>query len=36
LQSDLQARKHGFIAKPFRKDELLRKARELLLAESAA
>jgi CheY-like chemotaxis protein len=34
LQADLQARKRGFIAKPFRGAELLRKARELLFAES--
>jgi CheY-like chemotaxis protein len=34
LQADLQARKRGFLAKPFRGDELLRKARELLLADS--
>ena len=35
LQADLQARKRGFLAKPFRAAELLRKARELLLVESA-
>ena len=35
LQADLQARKRGFLAKPFRGNELLRKTRELLLAESA-
>ncbi len=34
LQADLQARKRGFLAKPFRGAELLRKTRELLLAES--
>ena len=33
LQVDLQARKRGFLAKPFRAGDLLRKARELLLAE---
>jgi CheY-like chemotaxis protein len=32
LEADLQAKKRGFIAKPFRGDELLRKARELLAA----
>lgn len=36
LQADLQAGKRGFLAKPFRAAELLRKARELLLVESAA
>jgi CheY-like chemotaxis protein len=35
LQADLQARKRGFLAKPFRSSELLRKARELLLVEQA-
>lgn len=34
LQADLQARNRGFLAKPFRGNDLLRKARELLLAES--
>ena len=33
LQADLQAGKRGFLAKPFRAAELLRKAKELLLAE---
>jgi CheY-like chemotaxis protein len=36
LQADLQARNRGFLAKPFRGDDLLRKARELLLPESTA
>ena len=35
LLADLRARKRGFLAKPFRGVELLRKARELLLSESA-
>jgi CheY-like chemotaxis protein len=35
LKADLQARKRGFLAKPFRGSELLREARELLLVESA-
>lgn len=30
LQADLQASKRGFLAKPFRGDDLLRKARALL------
>jgi len=34
LQAELQARKRGFLAKPFRGAELLRKTRELLLSES--
>jgi CheY-like chemotaxis protein len=34
LQAELQARKRGFLAKPFRGAELLHKTRELLLAES--
>ena len=34
LQAELQARKRGFLAKPFRGTELLRKTRELLLAAS--
>jgi CheY-like chemotaxis protein len=34
LQTDLQACKRGFLAKPFRAAELLRKARELLLVAS--
>jgi len=34
LQAELQARKRGFLAKPFRGAELLRKTRELLLADS--
>ena len=34
LQADLQTRKRGFLAKPFRGNELLCKARELLLADS--
>lgn len=34
LQADLQARNRGFLAKPFRGNDLLRKARELLLVES--
>jgi CheY-like chemotaxis protein len=33
LKADLQAGKRGFLAKPFRGTELLRKARELLLVE---
>lgn len=35
LQADLQARKRGFVAKPFRGEDLLRKARELVLVESS-
>ena len=35
LQADLQTRTRGFLAKPFRAGELLRKTRELLLMESA-
>jgi CheY-like chemotaxis protein len=35
LQADLQACTRGFLAKPFRGNDLLRKARELLLVESA-
>jgi two-component system cell cycle sensor histidine kinase/response regulator CckA len=35
LREDLQGRKRDFLAKPFRGRDLLRKARELLLAESA-
>jgi two-component system, cell cycle response regulator CpdR len=35
LQTDLRTRKRGFLAKPFRGNELLRKARELLLVEPA-
>ena len=31
LRADLQERKRGFLAKPFRTDDLLRKARELLV-----
>ena len=34
LNADLQARQRGFLAKPFRGNDLLRKARELLLVES--
>lgn len=34
LTADLQTRKRGFLAKPFRGDDLLRKARELLLVHS--
>ena len=34
LQEDLRAGNRGFLAKPFRANDLLRKARELLLAES--
>jgi CheY-like chemotaxis protein len=34
LREDLQGRKRGFLAKPFRGSDLLRKARELLFAES--
>lgn len=36
LQEDLQRYRRGFIAKPFRARDLLRKARELLLTESTA
>lgn len=35
LRSGLESGKCGFLAKPFRKDELLRKARELLLMDPA-
>lgn len=35
LREDLQRRKRGFLAKPFRGSDLLRKAKELLLAESS-
>jgi CheY-like chemotaxis protein len=35
LQADLQGRKRDFLSKPFRSDDLLRKARELLLVEPA-
>lgn len=35
LRAELQAPKRGFLAKPFRGAELLRKTRELLLAESS-
>jgi two-component system, cell cycle response regulator CpdR len=35
LQADLQTNTRGFLAKPFRGGDLLRKARELLLTESA-
>jgi CheY-like chemotaxis protein len=35
LQADLQAPKRGFLAKPFRRADLLRKARELLLDQSS-
>ena len=35
LQTDLQAGRREFLAKPFRGAELLRKAKELLLAEPA-
>jgi len=34
LQEDLQARKRAFLAKPFRAEELLRKAKALLQDES--
>jgi len=36
LRADLEGRKCGFLAKPFRKDELLRKAKELLLTDPTA
>ena len=36
LQADLQAPMRGFLAKPFRGGELLRKAKELLLVGSVA
>ena len=36
LQADLQAPTRGFLAKPFRGNELLRKARELLPVESTS
>ena len=35
LQADLQMRQRGFLAKPFRGGDLLRKARELIRTESA-
>ena len=35
LKADLQAPNRGFLAKPFRGVELLRKTRELLSVESA-
>jgi len=35
LRADLQNCQHGFIAKPYRGGELLRKTRELLQAQSA-
>lgn len=35
LQADLQVGRRGFLAKPFRESDLLRKARELLLIEPA-
>ena len=35
LRTDLEERKRGFLAKPFRRDELRRAAKELLLMESA-
>jgi len=34
LRADLQAGQRGFLAKPFRAGDLLRKARELIQAES--
>ena len=33
LQADLQGPKRGFLAKPFRRADLLRKTRELLLPQ---
>jgi len=36
LEADLKTPGRGFLAKPFREEELLRKAREVLLAGSAA
>ena len=36
LREDLLGRKRGFLAKPFRGTELLRKARELLLASETS
>jgi CheY-like chemotaxis protein len=36
LEADLRERRRGFLAKPFRGSDLLRKARELLLVEVAA
>ena len=36
LRADLEGRKRGFLAKPFRGADLLRKAKELLLMEPAA
>ena len=35
LRTDLQARRRGFLAKPFRPDDLLRKASELLIDSTA-
>jgi CheY-like chemotaxis protein len=35
LQADLQAPKRGFLAKPFRGHDLLRKAKELLLIQTS-
>ncbi len=35
LQADLQAPRRSFLAKPFRRVDLLRKARELLLDQSS-
>ena len=35
LQADLEAPNRGFLAKPFRGTELVRKTRELLLVEAA-
>jgi hypothetical protein len=34
LEADLREPKRAFLAKPFRGDDLLRKARELLLMQS--
>lgn len=36
LKADLGAPRRGFLAKPFRADELLRKARELLVEPASA
>ncbi|MGH9648290.1 MAG: response regulator [Bryobacteraceae bacterium] len=36
LLTDLQAGQHGFLAKPFRRGDLVRKVRELMQAESSA
>jgi CheY-like chemotaxis protein len=36
LRADLEGRKRSFLAKPFRGADLLRKAKELLLMETAA